>query len=432
MIQTYTNLLSAPLSRLLFAISLVAFLGTQSKAQSGNCPNVTPLFHVDLTAAPDSTWSTPPGVIRDGQCCPASNAPNPNCVEFMVLLSPDAVGVSVGICVGANPGGSGYYQVECGPQISFGQPYCLSPSPLPISVTACKPGQNPNQYCLSSLPGISSPEDNTVRQGCDSPVSILGVIEESTVWSDITSGNGSYDQYLSCTTGCSTTIFSAPENGPAFIDYQVCGSPASVADCQEVITLCDTVRISLTPPLTVDIEAEVLDPCEDFFSTLLLGIPSFPDTTGYMYIWTDGPNGTGNPIGYDPELMVSQGGTYSLSIRDTALLNCGWDTTNITIGPVESPTAAIGAPGVLTCIDSPIVLDGSLSQGNFPLSYHWTGPLGGIQGPNDEDEVSIVLAGVYQLVVTDLIHGCTNATNVTVLGDYSTPELQTMVISTLR
>ena len=87
-----------------------------------NC-NGTPTYEVDLTGFPNGTWLSDPQT-REGDCCGTDN----NCVQFAVTLDANAEGISFGIgdgC-GAEPSGSLFYQVDCGPLTSVGTPLCLS------------------------------------------------------------------------------------------------------------------------------------------------------------------------------------------------------------------------------------------------------------------------------------------------------------------
>ncbi len=76
-----------------------------------NCTN-TPTFNVDLSGDPSATWTSNP-TCRSGSCCGTDN----NCVQFTILLSPDAEGLifSIPTGCGAVPTGALFYQVGCGP-----------------------------------------------------------------------------------------------------------------------------------------------------------------------------------------------------------------------------------------------------------------------------------------------------------------------------
>src|SRR5690349_5648209 len=127
---------------LCFIISLIG--GSQLIAQP--CDPLTPSFNINLTGVPDSIWTSPP-TFRFGHCCTANGSDR--CVEFNITLDTAAIGITLDISCGAQPGGALFYQVNCGPQIPIGQPICLN-GVGPHRITFCKPGGNANCYRIYS------------------------------------------------------------------------------------------------------------------------------------------------------------------------------------------------------------------------------------------------------------------------------------------
>ena len=132
------------LTRILFLLS-AWLIHASLIAQCG--PNV-PSFQVNLSSSTSATWSSP-WVQRQDNCC-GTQAPDV-CVEFIITLHPLAQGIIFDVCDGALSGGSMFYQLGCGPNTSVGQPLCLS-GPGPQVITFCKPGNNTNIYCITSVP----------------------------------------------------------------------------------------------------------------------------------------------------------------------------------------------------------------------------------------------------------------------------------------
>ena len=86
----------------------------------GQCSAGTPVYFVDLSSDPAATWVSPP-IIRNGTCCsePAT------CVQFIVALHPEADGLIFSIDSGAVPGGSLFYEVDCGDPIPVDSAICI-------------------------------------------------------------------------------------------------------------------------------------------------------------------------------------------------------------------------------------------------------------------------------------------------------------------
>src|SRR5262245_60826148 len=78
---------------------------------SGKCDVTVPSFVVDLSASPTATYMSP-GVQRLDHCCGAVDPDQ--CIEFVITLHPLAQGIIFNICSGAMPGGSMFYQLNCG------------------------------------------------------------------------------------------------------------------------------------------------------------------------------------------------------------------------------------------------------------------------------------------------------------------------------
>ena len=185
---------------------------------------------------------------RVGNCC-GTTAPD-KCVSFVLTLAPDAQGIVFNVCDGALPPGALFYQVDCGPQQQVGDVLCLSGAG-PHQITFCKPGNNQNKYCITSLPFPSAGPDLAVNDGCIDTLTSSGFQDTSIVWTSVFPGpQGSYDILLSCTQDCDSTIVTGGNNLPLFIDYQVCGT--QITPCTPTY-LCDTVRVYFYNTLKVEI-----------------------------------------------------------------------------------------------------------------------------------------------------------------------------------
>src|SRR5688500_9997058 len=200
-------------------------------------PNV-PFFQVDLTGNPAGVFESPTH-SRQGNCC-STTSPD-RCTSFEVILDSNAAMINFEIASGAIPTGSMFYQIGCGPQIPVGQPICIV-GPGPHHITFCKPGNNENTYRITSIPKPTFPADDTVRIGCVTPISVLGMEQSSITWQSVFPGvPGEYNAYLACTSNCDTNMYTPDNMAPPFIDYRICGFP--IADECGYVAVCDTIRI---------------------------------------------------------------------------------------------------------------------------------------------------------------------------------------------
>ncbi len=102
---------------------------------------------------------------------------------------------------------------------------------------------------------------------------------------------------------------------------------------------------------------------------------------------------------------VFSGGEYELFVtnvengctnRDTFTLNSQFDF----------PTATIPTPDSLNCEASEVDLTIVATAGSGFYSFNWSGP--GISGPTDEMIVTVTMEGEYELILLDVISGCSD------------------------
>lgn len=343
--------------KLLLAFAFLACVNTTILwGQSGNCDPEVPFYRADLTGVPDSAYISPPD-RRDGLCCGLTiTAPPPRCIEFEVTLDQNAIGLNFDIHSGARPTGSLFYQVNCGPLIPIGQPICLNGTG-PYTLTFCKPGNNPNEYAITSIANPISAVGDTTRAGCEATLKAYGFVDSTIVWQDITSPNGEYLSFLSCTEDCDSVIASPPQNAPAFVDYLVCGTPANGVCEDSTFILCDTVRLVITPPLEIGITPDPPVFCTYDLNRELALISNLP-TTHFTYTWTKGPRGAGPIISTDSVHYASDTGYYSLIIEDTLYGTCSRDTAFAYVDFVPPPIVEAG-PDTTICLGDVVQLHAS-------------------------------------------------------------------------
>lgn len=351
-----------------------------SKLMFSQCnPNV-PSFNVNLTGNPDSVW-TSPGIIRDDYCCGASG--NDRCVSFTIILDPNAVGISFDIIAGAVPGGALFYQVNCGPPTPLGEPICLN-GVGPHNITFCKPGNNANVYQISSIPGPVGGGDITINDGCIGSLLAEGFDSTTVTWTSISPGApGTYDSFLSCTSNCLSPTVSSTGTPPSFVDYMICGEPAS--QCNNVV-VCDTVRVTFNPTLGVTIVPQNPTVCFGQTNTTITANGS-GGTPPYSYLW----NNT------TPTQSITVGvGTYTVMLSDSS--GCPPVFETITVTEFTNPITANAGPDDTICTQNPIIaLNGIVTGASGGI---WSGG-NGSYSPND----STITGSSYSPTAAEIANG---------------------------
>lgn len=225
------HLRSYAIIRHMFLAIISSLISINVYSQAVNCTGGTVSFPVNLTGQPNGTYISPPA-YRGGSCCTSGQT---NCIEFVITLDSAAVGINFSVASGADPGGALYYQVNCGPVIATGTPICLSGTG-PHIITFCKPGGNVNTYQITSIAGPEASDPIIVNDGCTGVLSMTGLEPSTVTWNSVFPGaTGSYNSYLSCSTGCTSTVVTGQPSAPAYVDYQVCGT--AIGNCASLSLL---------------------------------------------------------------------------------------------------------------------------------------------------------------------------------------------------
>ncbi len=322
---------------------------------SQNCgPNV-PSFQVNLSNNVNGVWISP-DTARFGNCC-GTVSPD-KCVEFVITLHPNATHVSFNIFSGAIPGGALFYQINCGPQQSLGQPICLNGSG-PHTITFCKPGNNNNTYIIQSGGKAEAGNDVTVNDGCSDTLFAFGYDENTLQWNSIYPGiYGQYNNYLSCT-NCDTAFVYSQPNFPSYVDYQVCGYPKGGCD---TTLICDTLRVYFNSSLSVTINPQNPTICYGDTSIQLTAVGS-GGKPPYSYLWSNNDTSANTNVGP---------GTYIVYIKDGT--DCPASSDTITVTQFSNTITANAGPDLTVCLDDlPIFLNGSVTG---VTNGQWSGGAG--------------------------------------------------------
>ena len=206
-------------------------------------------------------------------------------------------------------------------------------------------------------------------------------------WSPISGlNNPNISNPLASLAGVYTVVVTSPQNG--------CTASASA-----------TVTGNTDPPQVTASGGEL--------TCVVLSVPlqATSNVNGSTFAWS-GPAGFSSS---DQSPTVSAGGTYTVTVT-SPVNNCTASATAV-VTVNTSPPQASAVGGVLSCLSPVVTL-----QGNSPtsgVSWQWVGP-GGFS--SSEQNPVVDTAGVYTLVVTSLVNGCTSSSSATVSGNTQPPD----------
>jgi hypothetical protein len=144
-------------------------------------------------------------------------------------------------------------------------------------------------------------------------------------------------------------------------------------------------------------------------------------TAGVTYRWT----GPSTIVNADQAVAtVSAPGTYTLTVTNGA--NGCLVSKTVAVGQnIEAPANLIAsASGTITCTVQSVTLS-AVSSTTAALTYSWTGPG---QFTSTAQRPSVSVAGVYTVVVTNPVNGCTSTSTTTVLEDKTAPGVTASVL----
>jgi gliding motility-associated-like protein len=175
-----------------------------------------------------------------------------------------------------------------------------------------------------------------------------------------------------------------------------------------------TVEGDVAPPVAVAQPPGVVNCYEPEITLDGSGSSEGPNFT---YNWT-GPSfvccqNTLNPV-------VNAGGTYTLVVTNTDN-NCTATVTVTVPQNTTPPVAVANANGSITCQTPSITLNGNGSSQGQNFSYEWTTQNGNIVSGENTLNPVVNAAGVYTLLVTNTVNGCTAQASVTVNADQGIP-----------
>ncbi len=166
-----------------------------------------------------------------------------------------------------------------------------------------------------------------------------------------------------------------------------------------------------------------------------VGIPPFLDCYSGVVI-LDGSNSTsGANITYDwstsdgniqstsgSQATVDAPGNYTLTVTyDNGISTCV-ETASVDVMEDPNVPMAFAFDNFIQCDPPSVQLDGSLSSQGGLYSYQWTTSNGFIVSGSTTDSPTVGAPGVYTLVVTNTVSGCTDEYGVFVTADQDLPD----------
>lgn len=377
---------------------ILSFFTHKSYGQARVCPNNVPVQIADLTGQPSGSW-TGPSVSRANDCCGSTNPDR--CIEFIVTLDPGAQGIRLDIASGAVPTGALFYQVNCGTPTPVGTAICLN-GVGPHNITFCKPGNNPNSYRITSIakPSVSPP--TVVSDGCTGVISATGYIESTITWRSVPN-NPVYDAYLSATSAQDTVVATYHLGSPAFVDYEVCGTP--VGACVGSI-ICDTVRVNFVSTLAANILPKNGSICFGSVGTTLTA-NGVGGLAPFTYLWNTGAT--------TQSITATNAGTYSVIIDDATSCPIAFDTVTVTSFP--SPILANAGSDRIECNNSnpfAVQLNGNVSGATGGI---WSSTGTGTFSPNNTTLFASYLPSAAEITAGKVLLTLTTTGNGTCPAD---------------
>lgn len=195
---------------------------------------------------------------------------------------------------------------------------------------------------------------------------------------------------------------------------------ATVSEGDRACLFADTVQVPLdTLKPSADAGPSGILTCAA--GSLLLGGTGTSMGNDYAYLWGSADGAFETPP-FEPQVTVSQAGTYVLSVIDVDSRCEAADTVVITADQ-SIPMAVAGPGGFITCDDPVLSLNGTGSTTGADIVYSWTSADGHpIEQPASLMPV-VAFPGTYQLRVLDTASQCADSTEVTVGLDTLSPRL---------
>ena len=175
----------------------------------------------------------------------------------------------------------------------------------------------------------------------------------------------------------------------------------------------DMVEVTGSSAPTADAGADASIDCNNTTATLNGG--NSTTGVGITLTWLDASGAT---VGIGSTFTTSDEGTYTLVVTNDAT-GCFSTDDAIVSGNSDPPNANAGQNAIITCTNSPVLLDGSGSDSGNNITLTWLDNTGATVGSGTSFLTSN--EGTYTLVVTNTDNNCTSTDDVIVIEDTDPP-----------
>jgi gliding motility-associated-like protein len=240
---------------------------------------------------------------------------------------------------------------------------------------------NDNTPCVGSTISFNAPTDGHWTYSWSGPNGFTSTLEDPSIASVTMAASGTYTLIIyDIESGCSSLV---------------------VANSQIAVT------VQALPTLSTAIAVNDNTPC--IGSTLSFNGPA---NVNWTYSWS-GPNGFNSTL-EDPNIAsvtLAVSGIYTLILTDIASSCSSLVDANsqvaVTVQELPVISIAISAVDNTPCIGSTLSFNG---PANFNWTYSWSGPNDFTSALEDPSITSVttLTSGMYYLLVTDMVSGCTS------------------------
>ncbi|MBK5284406.1 MAG: SprB repeat-containing protein, partial [Bacteroidia bacterium] len=282
---------------------------------------------INLGVIPPAFSCVTPPLSRAGNCC--TNSSPDRCLHFIFTIGASVAAVKLEFVCGAEPSGALYGQLSLNPVGAYPYSGCGTPfnvrdslgcitAPGTWHLTFCKPGNNVNQYRITTIPKPTPLVDDSIRIGCRDTIFWLGIQNAGIVWRSLptvgypAADTTIYNSYLNFTTGHDTIVVTPLPGAPPYVDYAVSGF-ATAQECIGPQLFRDTVRVFFFPALQGTLP-DTIGYCAtqggiNLCANLVGGIPP------YTYQWFN-PVGSPIPLATNNCYFATAPGLYTVTIND--------------------------------------------------------------------------------------------------------------------
>lgn len=138
----------------------------------------------------------------------------------------------------------------------------------------------------------------------------------------------------------------------------------------------------------------------------------------FTYQWS-GPGLQSNPTNLNA--TVNLPGNYTLVVTNT-MNGCTTERTVQVTRNIQAPVADAGPDVLLNCYAPQAVIGGTNNSTGPNFTYFWVDPGGIINGGNSLLNPTVAGGGVYTIIVTNLLNGCTSTDPMVVTTDFEAPQ----------